>query len=97
MHLSQKVKSSTYYFCIKTKILTDFQICIKESTSRFDISNFVDRPLPIGKNKKVIRLMNVELGGQIMKKFVELRGNTYSYLKIIMMKIKKQKGQKIVS
>ena len=31
---------------------------------RFDTSNFeVDRPLPIGKNKKVIGLMKNELGG----------------------------------
>ena len=34
---------------------------------RFDMSNYeVDRPLPIGKNKKVIGLMKDELGGRIM-------------------------------
>ena len=33
---------------------------------RFDTSNFkLDRPLPKGKNKKVIELMKDELGGQI--------------------------------
>ena len=48
---------------------------------RFDTSNFdIDRPLPKGKNKKVIGLMNNELGGQIMKKFVGSRAQTYSYL-----------------
>ena len=32
------------------------------------------------KNKKVISVMKDELGGKIMKKFVGLRGKTYSYL-----------------
>ena len=47
---------------------------------RFDTSGYVpDRPLPIGKNKKVIGLMNDELGGKIMKKFISLRPKKYSY------------------
>ena len=34
----------------------------------FDTSNFeTDRPLPKGKNKKVIRLLKEKLGGQIVK------------------------------
>ena len=38
---------------------------------RFDTSNYeVDRPLPTGKNKKVIVLMKDELGGRIITKFV---------------------------
>ena len=41
----------------------------------------IDRPLPKGKNKKVIRLKKDELGGQIMKTFAGLRAKTYSYLK----------------
>ena len=48
---------------------------------RFDTSNYkVDRPLPTGKNKKVIGLMKDELGGKIMTEFVALRPKTYSYL-----------------
>ena len=48
---------------------------------RFDTSNYeVDRPLPTGKNKKVIGLMKDELGGRIIMKFVTLRPKTYSYL-----------------
>ena len=39
------------------------------------------RPLPKGKNKKVIGLMKGELGGQVMKEFVGLRAKIYSYLK----------------
>ena len=48
---------------------------------RFDTSNYeVDRPLPTGKNKKVIGLMKDELGGKIITEFVTLRPKTYSYL-----------------
>ena len=48
---------------------------------RFDTSNYeVDRPLPTGKNKKVIGLMKDELGGKIITEFVTLRPETYSYL-----------------
>ena len=48
---------------------------------RFDISNYeVNRPLPAGKNKKVIGLMKDELGGKIITEFVTLRPKAYSYL-----------------
>ena len=48
---------------------------------RFDTSNYeVNRPLPTGKNKKVIGLMKNELRGEIMTEFVALRPKTYSYL-----------------
>ena len=46
-----------------------------------DTSNYeLDRPLPKGKIKKVIELMNNELRGKIMVKFVGLKAKTYSYL-----------------
>ena len=59
----------------------DFYKDIAEDVeSRFDTSGYVpDRPLPIGRNKKVIGLMKVELGGKIMKEFVSLRPKMYSY------------------
>ena len=60
---------------------------------RFDTSNFeIDRPLPKGRNRKVIRLMEDELGGKIMKEFVGLRPKTYSYLKNNNDEDKKEKG-----
>ena len=49
--------------------------------ARFPTSNYeLERPLPKGKNKKVIGLMNDELGGKIMIELVGLRAKTYSYL-----------------
>ena len=51
--------------------------------NRFDTSNYeVNRPLPTGKNKKIIGLMKDELGGKIITEFVTLRP------KIIKKKIK---------
>ena len=49
--------------------------------NKFDTSNYeVNRPLPTGKNKKVIGLMKDELGGKIITEFVTLRPKTYSFL-----------------
>ena len=62
--------------------------------SRFDMSGYVpDRPLPVGKNKKIIRLMKDELGGGIMKEFVTLRPKMYAY-KVGSSESKKCKGIK---
>ena len=61
----------------------------------FDTSNYeVNRPLPTGKNKKVIGLMKDELGGKIMAEFVALRPKTYSYLMDDGGNDKKAKGTK---
>ena len=39
--------------------------------TKFDTSNYeINRPLPMGKNKKVIGLMKDEIGGQIIKKLL---------------------------
>ena len=49
--------------------------------NRSDTSNYeVNRPLPIGKNEKVIGLMKDELGGEIITDFIALTSKTYSYL-----------------
>ena len=62
---------------------------------RFDTSNYnVDRPLPKGKNKKVIGLMKDELGGGINTEFVALRPKTYSYMTDEFIEMKKAKGTK---
>ena len=62
---------------------------------RFDTSNYeVNRPLPTGKNKKVIGLMKDELGGKIIAEFVTLTPKTYSYLTDDGKEDKKAKGTK---
>ena len=62
---------------------------------RFETSNYeCDRPLPTGKNKKVIGLMKEELGGRIIREFVALRPKTYSYLTDDCKENKKAKGTK---
>ena len=58
------------------------------------IMKSINRPLPTGKNKKVIGLMKDELGGKIMTKFVALRPKTYSYLTDDCEEDKKAKGTK---
>ena len=70
---------------------------VKDVEERFDTSGYVpdpDRPLPIGKNKKVIRLMKDELGGTIMTEFMSLRPKLYSYRKLDGSEDKKCKGIK---
>ena len=72
----------TNSFIVHVKIDDIYKDTAEDVETRFDTSNFeIDRPLPKGKNKKVIGLMKDELGGQIMKEFVGLRAKTYSYLK----------------
>ena len=66
-----------------------------DAESSFDTSNYeVNRPLPTGKNKKVIGLMKDELGGKIITEFVTLRPKTYSYLTDDGKEDKKAKGTK---
>ena len=68
--------------------------------TRFDTSNYelecnsIDKPLPKGKNKKVIGLMKDELGGKIKAKFFGLRTKTYSYLTDDGSEDRKAKGTK---
>ena len=63
--------------------------------NRFDTSNYEGkRPLPTGKNKKVIGLMKDELGGKIITEFVTLRPKTYSFLTDDGKEDKKAKGTK---
>ena len=63
--------------------------------NRFDTSNYeVNRPLPTGKNKKIIGLMKDELGGRIITEFVTLRPKTYSFFTDDGKKDTKAKGTK---
>ena len=79
---------------IKTNYI--YKDITKDVETRFDISNYeLDRPLPRGKNKKVIWLINDELGGKIMRTCVGLRAKTYSYLIDDSSEDKKAKGKKV--
>ena len=68
-------------FIINIKTNDFYKDISDDVDNRFDASNYeVKRPLPIGKNKKVIGLMKDELGGEIITEFIALRPKTYSYL-----------------
>ncbi len=71
--------------------------------ARFDTSNYPKpkdesdvkyRPLPIGKNNKIIGRMKDELGGKIMAEFIALRPKMYAYEKLDGGVDKKCKGTK---
>ena len=68
-------------FIINVKTEGVYEDIANDVVKRFDTANYaVNRPLPIGKNKKVIGLMKDELAGKIMTEFVALRPKTNSYL-----------------
>ena len=76
------------FYCIQCFIAENVE-------TRFETSNYkLERPLPKGKNKKVIACMKDKLGRKIIKEFVGLRGKTFSYLKDNNDKNKKTKGTK---
>ena len=71
--------TDSFIMHIKTE---DFYKDIADDVERmYDTSNYtVERPLPMGENKKKIGFMKDELGGRIMKEFIGLRPKCYSYL-----------------
>ena len=55
-------------FFVHEKADDNYKDIAEDAETIFDTSNFkLDRPLPKGKNKKVIGLMKQELGGKITK------------------------------
>ena len=68
-------------FIVYIKTNDIYKDIAEDVETKFDTSNYeLDRSLPKIKNKKVIELMEEELGGKIMRKFFGLRGKSYSYL-----------------
>ena len=63
--------TDSFIMHVKTE---DFHKDIADDVEKkYDISNYtVERPLPMGKNKKVIGMIKDELGGRIMKEFIGL-------------------------
>ena len=67
-------------FVMNIKTSDFYKDIANDLEKRFDTSNYeVNRPLPAGKNKKVIGLMKDELTGKIIMEFVTLSPKTYSY------------------
>ena len=91
-----KVKLSymdTDSFIMNIKTNYFYEDIASDVENMFDTSNYeVNRPLPTGKNKKVISLMKDELGGKIIMEFVTLRPKTYSFLTDDGKEDKKAKG-----
>ena len=89
--------TDTDSFIINIKTNDFYEDVVSDVENRFDTSNYeVKRPLPMGKNKKVIGLMKDELGGKIITEFVTLRPKTYSFLTDDGKEDKKAKGTKCV-
>ena len=85
--------TDTDSFIINIKTKDFYKDIANDVEDRFYTSNYeVDRPLPTGKNKKVIGLMKDELGGKVITEFVALRPKTYSYLTDDCKEDKKAKG-----
>ena len=87
--------TDSFVMYIKTE---DFYKDIASDVERwFDTSNYDEKdkkPLPIGKNKKVIGLFKYELGGKIMTEFCALRAKAYAYKLNDNTEMKKAKGTK---
>ena len=84
-------------FIMNIKTNDFYEDIASDVENRFDTSNYEEnRPLPMGKNKKVIGLMKDELGGKIITVFVfvTLRPKTYSFLTDDSKEDKKAKGTK---
>ena len=68
-------------FIVNMKTDDIYKDIAEDVETRFDTSNYeLERPLPKGKNKKVIGSTKDQLGGKIRKKIVRLRAKTYSYV-----------------
>ena len=87
-------------FIVYIKTENIYKDIAEDVETRFDNSNYewegncIDRTLSKEKNEKVIGLMQGELGGKIMTKFVEIRSKLYSYLLDESSEDKKPKGTK---
>ena len=83
-------------FIMNIKTNDFYEDIANDVENRFDTSNYeVNRPLPMGKIKRIIGLMKDELGGKIITEFVTLRPKTYSYLTGDGKEDKKAKGTKM--
>ena len=88
-----QIKTNDFYKDIANDVEKSFD------TSNYEVntsepSALAHRPLPTGKNKKIIGLMKDEQGGKIITEFFTLRPKTYSFLTDDGKEDKKAKGTK---
>ena len=84
-------------FIIHVKTEDVYEVIADDVEKWFVTSNYDEndkRPLPSGKNKKVIGIFKDELGGKIINEFVALTSKTYLYLMDDDSERKKGKGTK---
>ena len=87
--------TDTDSFIMNIKTNDFYEDIASDVENRFDTTNYeVNRPLPMGKNNKVIGLMKDELGGKIITEFATLRPKRYSFLMMMVKKIKRLKEQR---
>ena len=91
------IKTNDFYEDIASDVenrfdTSNYEVNMSETTA--EPSALARRPLPTGKNKKVIGLMKDELGGKIITEFVTLWPKTYSFLTDDGKEDKKAKGTK---
>ena len=109
LEISKILMYELWYDYVKPKYGNDVKLCYMDTDSFVmniktedfykDITNDVEkmsknRPLPTGKNKKVIGLMKDELGERIMTEFIALRPKAYTYLTDDGKEDKRAKGTK---
>ena len=82
MKLKYGANAKLYYldtesFIVHVKTDDIYKDIVEDVETRFNTSNLeTDRPLPKGKNKKVIGIMKDELGEETMKEVLRLRAKT---------------------
>ena len=87
------IKTNDFYKDIASDVENRFDTSNSEGNTS-EPSSLERRPLPTGKNKKVIGLMKDELDGKTITEFVTLRPKTYSVLTDDGKEDKKAKGTK---
>ena len=79
LELSKILMYDEFWYDIYIDIAEDAETRV--FTSNYELECiFIEKPLPKGRNKKVMGLMKDELSGQIMTKCFGLKAKTYSYL-----------------
>ena len=86
LELNPSMVNKKNHFIVYIKLNDIYNDIAEDAETRFSTSNyefecnFIEGPLPKGKNKKLLALMKDKLGGKIMTMFFGLRTKTYRCL-----------------